>query len=360
VEAIQEKVGSVFADVFEYVYGTSGPSNGQAIQILSYQNDGVTQEITYGTSGVTYALPYDIKTTTENDSYLHQVTYQFNEHGDRTAALHNSNGERYGYQYSNFTTVGRSMDVSRVFTTMERLNWNGTTYVTTNEKHNYDFSVDGKLLEANFAHQRNGSGDDIRQARAVYSYDVANRVNAIEYFWDTFDNFGSLTSSEKVFKSDAEYNHPLGLKTQMGFRENNGSNGWSTGRTEYYEYDPKRDYLLEVDYNDGLSNEVQSWDYDPAGNRIADSMRGNSWTYDTLNRMKVSPGTIHTYNAVGDRTKDTFFVGGSTYQSTYTWRLGQLESYSNPYTGIDITNQYRADDKPVSSRWATSHEMDDR
>lgn len=353
VLAIQEKQGNNFVDVFEYIYGSSGASKGQPVQIVSHQLDGVTQDITYGTSGVTYGMPYQVTTTTERDSYSHQVTYQFNEHGDRTAALHNSNGERYGYQYSDFTTVGRSMDVSRVFQTMERLNWNGSAYVTTNEKHNYDFSVDGKLLEATFAHQRNSSGDVIRQARAVYSYDVANRVKAIEYYWDAFDNFGTLTSSEKVFKSDAEYNHPLGLKTQMGFRENNGSNGWSTGRTEFYGYDAKTDYLLNVDYNDGLNFEVQSWTYDAAGNRMTDSMRGNEWQYDLHNRLIGHQFMVYSYSKKGERINDLDEEEG--IENAYVWRLGQLEYIQSSNNGeTEVTNQYRADGMRVWRQTVTS------
>jgi hypothetical protein len=49
------------------------------------------------------------------------------------------------------------------------------------------------------------------------------------------------------------------------------------------------DYLVNVDYNDGLSNEYQEWTYDDAGNCATDSVLGNTWTYDNLNRMSASP-----------------------------------------------------------------------
>ncbi|MBX3096069.1 MAG: RHS repeat-associated core domain-containing protein [Fimbriimonadaceae bacterium] len=86
---------------------------------------------------------------------------------------------------------------------------------------------------------------------------------------------------------------------------------------------------------------------DPAGNRIEDSMRGNDWDYDLLNRITESPTATHTYNAVGDRVGDSY-TGGT---NTYTWRLGMLTKYeSSAGSGLEVVNLFRADGMRVWRR----------
>jgi RHS repeat-associated protein len=95
-----------------------------------------------------------------------------------------------------------------------------------------------------------------------------------------------------------------------------------------------------VDYNDGLSNEVQTWDYDAAGNRVSDSAKPGTWTYDNLNRMSASPTASYTHDAVGNRLTK---VAGSV-TTDYQWDAVNRMTYLMPrdsYTGI--RNTYRAD-----------------
>ncbi|QYK54245.1 MAG: RHS repeat-associated core domain-containing protein [Fimbriimonadaceae bacterium] len=120
-----------------------------------------------------------------------------------------------------------------------------------------------------------------------------------------------------------------------------GYANWSTVRTEYYGYDADFDYLTDVDYNDGLSNEVQTWGYDAAGNRISASAKVGSWTYDNLNRMTASPGATYEHDAVGNRTyKETPSSGDESY---YWDRVNRLIGISSGIAGWDSEFTYRAD-----------------
>lgn len=138
----------------------------------------------------------------------------------------------------------------------------------------------------------------------------------------------------------AAYAHDLGLKTSTSFltRATPGSASWNTTRTEYYDYDADFDYLTEVDYNDGLSNEVQTWGYEAAGNRISASAKAGSWTYDNLNRMTASPDTSYTHDAVGNRLSKT----ESSVTTDYNWdSVNRLVSANFPTE--DVEYLYRAD-----------------
>jgi RHS repeat-associated protein len=98
------------------------------------------------------------------------------------------------------------------------------------------------------------------------------------------------------------------------------------------------DYLTSVDYNDGLSNEVQSWDYDAAGNRISASANPGTWTYDNLNRMSASPGVIYTHDMVGNRTAKSVGAVETRYEWDAVNRMTKLG-----YPNSDYEYVYRSD-----------------
>ncbi|MBA4294152.1 hypothetical protein C0431_14415 [bacterium] len=146
---------------------------------------------------------------------------------------------------------------------------------------------------------------------------------------------------EAIKGATAAYAHPLGLKTSTTFlsRLNQGQANWSVDRTENYAYDADFDYLTSVDYNDGLANEVQSWSYDAAGNRVSDSAKPGTWTYDNLNRMSGSPMASYTHDAVGNRL--TKVSGGNT--TSYSWDAVNRMIEAGPVSGSRNSYKYRAD-----------------
>jgi len=140
---------------------------------------------------------------------------------------------------------------------------------------------------------------------------------------------------------DATYAHNLGLKDSAGFFNESGGS-FSLARREYYSYDADLDYLLEVDYNDGLSNEVTTWTYDAAGNRASASDQSGSWTYDNLNRMSASPNHTYSNNILGNTTE----INGFDLEWDLLNRLTLMKDGSNE--SIWQVYKYRADGMRVS------------
>jgi hypothetical protein len=104
----------------------------------------------------------------------------------------------------------------------------------------------------------------------------------------------------------------------------------------------KFDYVTDVDYNDGLANEVQAWDYDAAGNRVSASANPGTWTYDNLNRMtgtNVTPAgqymTMSRYDYRADGTRVRKQIGGEVMRSCFD---GQMPVEKDVSTGTLTRN----------------------
>lgn len=103
------------------------------------------------------------------------------------------------------------------------------------------------------------------------------------------------------------------------------------------------DYLVNVDYNDGIANEYQTWTYDDAGNRASDSTVSGSWTYDNLNRMTASPGiSSYTNDILGNRTQRQPSGSPAPVPTNYQWDALNRMTYYTPGIGHD-DYIYRAD-----------------
>lgn len=106
----------------------------------------------------------------------------------------------------------------------------------------------------------------------------------------------------------------------------------------------RRRTLTSANYGDGNPNATPTWGYDPSGNRNVDSVQGNSWAYDDLNRMTSDAAdTAYTNDILGNRlTKGT---GGT--QVVHTWDcLNRMLTYAA--SGTTTTYAYRADGMRVS------------
>ncbi|MCH7995036.1 MAG: hypothetical protein IIB57_11415, partial [Planctomycetes bacterium] len=174
-----------------------------------------------------------------------------------------------------------------------------------------------------------------------YTYDPAGRIGSVENEWWTL--VGGAYAKTPIVGTSAAYEPNLGLKTSTSFYSHDGFGGWQTDRTETYSYHPDTDYLTSVDYNDGLPNEVMTWSYDAAGNRISDSANPGAWSYDDLNRMTASPGATYFNDILGNRLGRT----ASGMSTGYGWDdVGRMTTYrpdialnSSYYYGY----RYRAD-----------------
>jgi len=166
--------------------------------------------------------------------------------------------------------------------------------------------------------------------RAVYDYDSLGGIASIKYWWETLQGNGTYVQAP-IFAADATYSHALGLKDSAGFFGPSGG-GFSLQRRENYAYDAQNDFLTQVDYNDGQSNELQNWDYDAAGNRgsYISNIPGAQWTFDNLNRIVTSPFGSYTHDLAGNR-----LTGPG---QTLSWDV------TNRLTGLNgVTHRYRND-----------------
>ncbi|QYK54247.1 MAG: hypothetical protein KF824_04955 [Fimbriimonadaceae bacterium] len=335
-------------NVVSYTYGTTDATveNGQPLTITDGLS-GVEQEIDYVQSGVAKGAP----ATIVEDAGSSQVTttdYTYDEIGNRsTSTIATPNGTTR-YKYSGYGIRGTGVNVNRMFTRINKQAYVSGNWVNSAEEVRYIFNGLGQMTKALFAMtpQSSASNYDTTNAplsfvSAEYEYDTSGRTLGVKHYWNQLVS-GSY-ARESIRGTTAAYAHDLGLKTSTSFltRATPGYDTWSTTRTEYYGYDSDFDYLTEVDYNDGLSNEVQTWGYDAAGNRISASAKVGSWTYDNLNRMTASPGATYEHDAVGNRTyKETPSSGDESY---YWDRVNRLIGISSGIAGWDSEFTYRAD-----------------
>ena len=224
----------------------------------------------------------------------------------------------------------------------------------SSEEMAYVYDDMGRLQESTFAEtpQAGQTGYDTfdpeTRAHVYYDYDQAGRVQDVEYWWDTFnhtDPLGPEYYASPIWKTTATYNHKLGLKDSTTYwNAQPATNDFGVDHTETYTYDPQTDWLTGVNYNDGNPNAIQSWTYDVAGNRISDSAKPGTWTYDNLNRMTASPMGTYGNDILGNRNGFTSTAGTG---SSYGWDdLNRMIQYTPDLaltSGNKYTYQYRAD-----------------
>ena len=169
------------------------------------------------------------------------------------------------------------------------------------------------------------------------------RITEVKHKWQDWNDINSVYDTVyAINKTTAAYDVDNGVKVSTSFFDGVGTS-FVLQRTENYGYDPTTGWLTGVDYNDGLPNEVTTWAYDVAGNRISDSSNPGTWTYDNLNRMTVSPGATYSHDILGNRTARTMSGTGTSYgwddlnrMTTFRPDISLSNSYYYAY-------QYRAD-----------------
>ncbi|KXK15168.1 MAG: hypothetical protein UZ18_ATM001001618 [Armatimonadetes bacterium OLB18] len=227
------------------------------------------------------------------------------------------------WRYGDYVRAGSPEQGKRIFQTLNRQGWNvpQQQWQDTPEEFHYAYDTQGKLLYAAFAMtpqqgltEYTDEDPALRRALAVYEYDPAGRITSLTYAWQTYN---SGYTGTPILGQEYAYDSVTRLRTAASFYNNPDSDGdFDLIRTETYDYDDDLDYLTEVDYNDGLPNEAQTWTYDAAGNRATDSVQGSGWSYDNLNRITASPGYSYLHDILGNRTWRNF---GSSGVQRYQW-----------------------------------------
>lgn len=332
VDSIEQKVSGTWTPVVTYTYGTTSGTveNGQPLTITD-ELSGVEQTITYVQNGAAKGSPLTI-TEDVDTNQTSTTTYSYDSLGQKsTSTLVTPNGTTR-YKYSGFGYRGATIEPQPIFTTINKQEYVGGNWVNSAEEVRYKFDALGRMMEAQFALTPQGSNTNYDSTNspysyvsAIYDYDNAGRTESVEHYWNELVS-GSY-AKEAIRASSAAYTHDMGLKTSTTFKSRltAGSSSWAVDRTEEYGYDADFDYLTGVDYNDGLSNEVQTWTYDAAGNRASASATPGTWTYDNLNRMSASPFATYTHNDIGNRIQK---VEGSNTTS-YSWdAINRLKAVS--------------------------------
>lgn len=318
-----------------YTYGTSGVENGQVKKIVDNLS-GVTQDIGYQ-SAAGGGLGQVISVSQSGgaaDAY--SVGYTYDSHGLRSQVMYATPDGTSGWKYKNYVTRGTYENRVTAFSRIAKVNSSGTE---TGEVLDYNYGLDGRLSNAMFAQTFPG-GDTTKSptSRAVahYEYDEMGRLQQLAHYWQSWNSAGTL-STEFIFGNACAYNLTKGLKTSSSFYLPTSSHSSTSTlhHTETYGYDASLDYLTSANYGDGLANPVQSWTYDPAGNRS-----NSGYQYNALNMMTQSPWATYINDAMGTRLSET--VGSNT--TTYTWDILQRMVARTGVTASTIGNyEYRAD-----------------
>ena len=320
VESVTRTDTNPDVPIVTYSYGTSGITNGMVTGVVD-ELSGVEQTFQYFSSG--YGIGQVSWVIEERESATYNVGYTYNAMGDRQYAVYQTPNGNTAWRYGDYVRAGSPEQGKRIFQTLNRQGWNvpQQQWQDTPEEFHYAYDTQGKLLYAAFAMtpqqgltEYTDEDPALRRALAVYEYDPAGRITSLTYAWQTYN---SGYTGTPILGQEYAYDSVTRLRTAASFYNNPDSDGdFDLIRTETYDYDDDLDYLTEVDYNDGLPNEAQTWTYDAAGNRATDSVQGSGWSYDNLNRITASPGYSYLHDILGNRTWRNF---GSSGVQRYQW-----------------------------------------
>ncbi|MBX7134865.1 MAG: hypothetical protein K1X67_19530 [Fimbriimonadaceae bacterium] len=200
------------------------------------------------------------------------------------------------------------------------------------------FDTAERMLESAFAQTPQGSAPFYTspaalRALAVYDYRPAGELEEVRYHWQDWDETEYVTTN--IGKVAYAYDDYTGLRTSATRYEGSGS-GWGSGIVDEYQYDADLDYLTAVDYSkSGSFTADDSWTYDAAGNRS-----NSGYTYDNLNRMTASPGSMtYSHDILGNRT---YRNPQSSTTVRYSWDdAGRMTQVASNTGGANY--MYRAD-----------------
>lgn len=360
--------GNPATPVVTYTYGTTAGTvqNGQPTSIVD-ELSGVSQSITYFTSGPAKGLPASVSEDA-GSGQTSTTEYTYNGNGEReTSTITTPNGTTR-YKYSHYGVVGFGTGEQRVFHRINRQVLDGSTWVNGPEEVRYIFDSLGRMARTDFAPTPQGSETNYDAyepssfASAKYFYDSVGRVKSVEHYKSVLVSGNYVETS--VAATSAAYTHPLGLKTSTSHYTAGSGTNFNLQRTEVYGYDEDFDYLTEVDYNDGLANEVQTWSYDAAGNRTSHSSNPGSWTYDNLNMIETSPGTDYAHDLVGNRIRKTVGSAVTGYRWDLVNRMTFLGGLTAGTSHYGHAYRYRADGMRVRKEegvtWVSSSGVESR
>lgn len=329
---------------------------------------GVPVSITDGLSGVTQSISYtasgggigQVAQTSETDSstQTYTVAYTYSGAGDRQTATYVTPNGTSEWGYYDYIGIGDPDSPKRPFQTLVRLD--PTTGYPTSEEFHYQYDSAARLVDATFAQtpktgftpSTGGSWYDAshlaqERARAYYSYDPAGRILSAEHYWDALSG-SSYGTSQTILANECAYevgtglNRGLKTSSALYVPSSSGATTWSLSRTETYGYDANLDYLTSASYGDGLAGASDAWTYDAAGNRISESTRSGSFTYDNLNRMTAAPGATYTNDILGNRTNRNQWAQNMSMSWDCLNRLTDVAD-SDVAVPWHVYYQYRAD-----------------
>ncbi|MBX7135764.1 MAG: hypothetical protein K1X67_24110 [Fimbriimonadaceae bacterium] len=327
VEDVKRTDTSPDTYIVQYYYGTTGGTaeNGMVTEVYDCLSGALTWIVYFASDNGTPSLRGQVDNVYNDDGLLwsdYTVYYGYDAAGRRSNVSYdfpyNTTNNVTNYSYRDYVRVGSPESPNYAFQTMTLLDEEDATP----EEFHYQFDTSGRMSHAVFAQtpsqtsaypyypdSANPTADmATHRAHVVYDYHPGGQLAELRYAWqdiddDTYDN----THLRKVTYAYDDYK---GLRDSATFASGAGGESWGTGRTENYTYDADLDYLTEVDYNDGLSNEVQSWTYDAAGNRS-----NTGYTYDHLNQMITSPGSAtYQHDILGNRLwKNRYYSSAVRY-----------------------------------------------
>jgi len=321
--------------VVTYTYGASGVENGQVKKVVDNLS-GVTQDIGYqsaagGGLGQVISVAQSGGTA---DAY--SVAYTYDTHGLRSQVMYATPDGISGWKYKNYLTRGTYENKVTTFSRLAKVNSSG---IETGEVLDYRYDLAGRLSNAMFAQTfpgGNTASAPTSRAVAHYEYDEMGRIQQLAHYWQAWDSGGTL-SIEFIFGNTCAYDTTKSLKTSSSFYLPTSSHSSTSTlhHTETYGYDSSLDYLTSANYGDGLTNQIQSWTYDPAGNR-----NNLGYTYNALNMMLTSPWAGYVNDPLGTRTSET--TGSGT--TTYTWDvLQRMVARTGTTAASTATYEYRVD-----------------
>ncbi|MBX7134468.1 MAG: RHS repeat-associated core domain-containing protein [Fimbriimonadaceae bacterium] len=337
--------------IVQYYYGTTGGTaeNGMVTEVYDCLSGALTNVTYFASDNGTPSLRGQVDNVYNDDGLLwsdYTVYYDYDAAGRRAWAsyefpYHTTNNVT-NYSYRDYVRVGSPESPNFAFQTMTLLDDEDATP----EEFHYQFDTSGRMSHSVFAQtpsqtsaypyypdSANPTADmATHRAHVVYDYHPAGQLAEIRYAWQDIDD--DTYDDTYLRKVTYAYDDYKGLRDSATFASGAGGESWGTGRTENYTYDADLDFLTEVDYNDGLSNEVQSWTYDAAGNRS-----NSGYTYNNLNMMTASPGATYANDMLGNRTDRNPESSGARQ---YVWDdAGRLLKSADSTKGA--TYMYRAD-----------------
>jgi RHS repeat-associated protein len=290
----------------------------------SYGDNGRTESVedNRGTTTIAYQSGND-RVASVTDPVTGAVSYTYDLFGNRTSVTLPGSGT-WDYDY-NYSAWGGGGDEPDSFAPQLARVWD-------DEGRNveYDFSVQGALLAARTNRGYSG-GSLVQQQVTTYTYDQGSLASQSRMWLAEIQNTWHWQSGGWNSQVQVQNNYTYSLNGNR--LTNTISDNSGPIRTEEYGYDGLS-RLTGVDYDDG---DVQSYTFDPMGNRLTKVHNGSSesYTYNNANMLLTRGAGSYT----NDLNGNTLTGGGRTNTWDGQDRLTQVVNGSTTTSHV-----YGADD----------------